>query len=317
MENLSDKIALKIDDELIFGKEDSSKFIKENQNLFANLNLEFFDSKITAYGYNKYQHLVKITYNRDLIEKIIIITDKPSYKRYKAIVSYDGSNFSGFQFQSNQRTIQGEISKVINKINNDDQLIQGASRTDALVHAENQVIHFDSVLDISIKKWQEILNHQLPKDIYIKDIKNTHPLFHSRYDVYKKKYIYKIHTGEYNPLLANYYLFENNLDLEILKQQIKQLVGTHDFASFSKGEISDSIRTIFSTSVTKHKDVIYLEFVGNGFLRYMVRLIVDYLIKLSQSKTSLSIKEVLKTKNRKYTNNIAIANGLYLEEIYY
>ncbi|MFW5888783.1 MAG: tRNA pseudouridine(38-40) synthase TruA [Bacillota bacterium] len=317
MENLSENIGLKIDEDIIFGREKVSKFIKENQNLFANLNLEFIDSQTTAYGYNKYQHLIKITYKNDMIEKLVIVTDQLNYNRYKAIISYDGSEFFGFQIQNNQRTVQGELTKLINKINNDNQLVQGASRTDALVHAENQVIHFDSNLDIPTKKWQEILNHQLPKDIYIKNIKNVHKLFHARYDVIKKKYIYKIHLGEYNPLLANYYLFEKDLNLTIIKDNLKELIGEHDFSSFSKGDVTDSIRTIYSTKLTKKADIIQLEFIGNGFLRYMIRIIVAYLIKLAKAETNLSIKEVLKLKSRKNTKAIASPNGLYLAEIYY
>lgn len=317
MEKLSEKIGLKIDDEIIFGKRQVSEFINDNQNLFADLNLEFIDSKITQYGYNKYQHPVKITYIEGLIEKIVVVTDKPDYKRYKANISYDGTNFSGFQIQKNQRTVQGELTKLVNKINNDSQLVQGASRTDTSVHAENQVIHFDSNLDISVKKWQEIINHQLPKDIYIKNIKVVHPLFHSRYDVYKKKYIYKIYFGEYNPLLANYYLFEKNLDLDIIQENLKYLVGRHDFACFSKGDIEDSIRTIYLAKLIRKPNEINLEFIGNGFLRYMIRLIVGYLIKLSKAEVNLSIKEVLKTKSRKYTSTIAVANGLYLDKVIY
>ncbi|MDA3931798.1 MAG: tRNA pseudouridine(38-40) synthase TruA [Tenericutes bacterium] len=317
MFNFSDKAAIKINDLLIFDHDKIIENISKNQALFKDLVLDYSPSKQTAYGYNRFGHMIKISYRDDMIEKIVLVTDKPEYLRKKLIVSYDGSNFFGFQYQSKHRTIQGEITKVLKEINRSDELIQGASRTDTGVHAYEQVLHFDTTMDISNEKWIEILNHQLPNDILVKVVEDVHPLFHSRYDVYKKRYVYKISLDEINPFLINYYHFEKSLNIEIMKKNIKYLLGTHDFTSFSKSAVDDPYRTIHYAEIIKKDGVLYIEIEGNGFLRYMVRIIVEYLLKLGKGKTSMSIKDVLEVKSRKHTNSMAKAEGLYLEHIIY
>ncbi|QWB99853.1 tRNA pseudouridine(38-40) synthase TruA [Mycoplasmatota bacterium] len=317
MFNFSEKAAIKIDDLLVFDQQKIQEIINENQDLFNHLTLDYSDSKHTAYGYNQYHHMVKISYHDHLVEKIVLVKDKVDYLRKKVSITYDGSNFFGFQSQSKQRTVQGEISKVIKEINQSSDLVQGASRTDTHVHAYEQVLHFDTYLNIDNNQWVDILNHQLPKDIYVNEVVDVHPLFHSRYDVYKKKYIYKIHLGKRNPFLVNYYHFESDLNVDKMKENIKQLIGHHDFTSFSKSAVDDPYRTIYHADIIKKDDILYIEIEGNGFLRYMVRIIVEYLIKIGKNQTNIPMKDVLKARNRKYTNSMAKANGLYLDQIIY
>ena len=317
MFKLSDKAAIKIDELLIFDHQEMIEYLEKNQIFFTDLVLEYSPSKHTAYGYNSFGHLIKISFINGLVQKIVLVKDKPLKKRIKMVIAYDGSQFHGFQYQSKQRSIQGELSHVINPMIGENELIQGASRTDSFVHAKGQVIHFDTDLDISPSHWKTILNHQLPKDIYIKDVFVVHPLFHSRYDVFKKKYIYKIHLGEYDPLLANYYHFDQNLDIELMKRELKVLEGTHDFTSFSKSVVDDPIRTIYKTDIVINNNVLTIEIIGNGFLRYMVRIIVEYLLKIGKNQTSISMKEVLDSKSRKHTMALASPQALYLDYIEY
>lgn len=317
MFDFSEKSAIKVDDLLLFDKYDILAYIKNNQILFNDLVLEHSPSKHMAYGYNQMKHLVKIAYENHRVQKIVIIKEKPQTERIKMTLMYDGSNYHGFQVQSHQKTVQGELSKVISHVIKEEVLIQGASRTDAGVHALEQVVHFDTSIHFSQEKWLEIVNHQCPKDMMIKSVEIVHPLYHSRYDVYQKKYIYKIHMGEYNPFLSNYYHFEQNLDIFKMKSALKAIEGTHDFTSFSKLQSGDLIRTIYHTDIYKDGDVLMIEMIGNGFLRYMVRLIVEYLIKIGKGKANYTIRDVLKMKNRLETNHIAPAQGLYLERIYY
>ena len=144
------------------------------------------------YGYNSFGNPFKLGFDDYHIQRIVIITESINYERFKVSLAYDGHDYFGFQIQKNQRTIQGELSKIISKVNSYDTLVQGASRTDAGVHANSMVIHFDTDKKLDSKKWLDVLNHQLPKDILIKSVEKAHPLFHSRYDVFKKRYIYKI-----------------------------------------------------------------------------------------------------------------------------
>lgn len=309
--------AIKVDDLILLNRQEILEYIKNNQILFRDLVLDFSPSRHIAYGHNQLGHLVKISYENDLVQKIVIVKNKSHIKRVKMVIAYDGSQFHGFQYQSKQRTVQGELNKVIQPMIGSDGLIQGASRTDAGVHAYGQVIHFDSELILNSDQWKDILNHQLPKDIHVLEVSTEHPLFHSRYDVCRKTYVYKIHLGPYDPLLANYYHFDQSLNVEAMRQALKTLEGRHDFSSFSKSKVDDPIREIYHTSIEVKDNVLRLEIVGNGFLRYMVRLIVDYLIKIGKNQAKLSMADVLKVKSRKYTNSIAPAQALYLEKIEY
>lgn len=317
MFKFSEKSAMKIDDVLLFDKEKMHSYIKNNQILFKDLVLELSPYKHIAYGYNTLNQPIKIVYEDAFVQKIVLVKDMPKKHRIKMTLTYDGSNFHGFQVQNKERTVQGEFSKVISSMTQSDILVQGASRTDALVHARCQVIHFDTEIDLPNERWLEVLNYQLPKDIHVLNVEKVHPLFHSRYDVYQKRYVYKIHLGDYDPLLANYVLFDKNLDIQAMKEAIKDIEGTNDFSSFSKTQEGDMIRTIYHTAIYREGDILMIEMTGNGFLRYMVRLIVEYLIRIGKHKAKYSIKEVLELKNREVTNHIAPASGLYLEEIYY
>ena len=317
MFDFTDKSAIKVDDLLIFDRSEIHTYIENNQILFDDLVLDHSPSKHMAYGYNRFNHLIKFSYEKNKVQKIVLVKEKPTTSRIKMTITYDGSGFHGFQFQTKERTIQGELSKVVSNITGEDILVQGASRTDALVHALEQVVHFDTTIDLSEEKWLEVVNHQCPKDVHILSVEKVHPLFHSRYDVFQKKYIYKIHMGEYNPLLSNYYWFEKDLDIFKMKEAIKVLEGTHNFKSFSKVQEGDLIRTIYHTDIYKDGDILMIEMVGNGFLRYMVRLIVEYLVRIGKHKATYSMSEVLEKKDRSETNHIAPAEGLYLEKIYY
>ncbi|HKL47887.1 MAG TPA: tRNA pseudouridine(38-40) synthase TruA, partial [Candidatus Izemoplasmatales bacterium] len=312
-----EKAAVKIDDLLLFDKEQIHAYTANNQILFSDLVLDFSPSKQTAYGYNTLNHLIKITYDGEKIKKIVLRTDKNLHKQIKITVAYDGSQFHGFQYQSNQRTVQGALSRIINPMIGKERLIQGASRTDSFVHAYGQVIHFDHCLDIGVDRWKTLLNHQLPRDIMVKEITIEHPLFHSRYDVYQKKYVYKISLGPYDPLQANYVHFEKDLNLDLMREALKSIIGRHDFSSFSKTKVDDPIRTIYQTDLYTIDDQVFIEITGNGFLRYMVRIIVAYLLKIGKSQTSVSMNKVLKSCSRQYTQDIANPHALYLEKIYY
>ena len=310
-------VGLKYNDSVILGKEEVTKFIKKHPAKFNELYLNAIDNSQMLYGYNSEQNPIKIGYKNDLIQRIIIVAKPIKYTRYKAIISYDGHLYNGFQIQKNHKTIQGELSKVVSNINDYETLVQGASRTDTGVHAYHYVIHFDSIRGISSDRWVQLLNYHLPSDILVKEVTQTHPLFHSRYDVYKKRYLYKIRLNDLNPFRTNYEWDCKNLDLEILKNNLEQLVGEHDFTSFCKGEPKDTIRIIYKAEFQETEDGINLIFEGNGFLRYMIRIIVYTLYLQSTNKLTLSITDILKEKSRNHTKDLAPASGLYLDKIFY
>ena len=240
--------------------------------------------------------------------------------RYKAIVMYDGTMFHGFQTQDNLRTVQEEIEKVLKIITKKETRIFPAGRTDTGVHAVGQVFHFD--YEVKMEEWQikNALNSRLPKDIYIKNIGVVNDDFHARYQATKKSYQYVINLNEFNPLNKNYcYYYKYKLDVNKMIEASKIFIGEHDFKSFTKNhKLENTVRTIYDINFEVENNVIKINFIGNGFLHNMVRIIVAMLIEVGNDRFTIEyLQQAMENKNRKYAPKLAPANGLYLMEVMY
>jgi tRNA pseudouridine38-40 synthase len=240
--------------------------------------------------------------------------------RYKCVVSYDGSRFAGWQKQAADLTVQETIEKAISRIVNHEVVIVGSGRTDAKVHALGQVFHFETERKIS--SFQKAINSQLPPDIYIKSIEEVTEDFHSRFDAKYKHYDYLINNGEYNPCMANYSCYiKDKLDLTLMKQASEVFIGTLDFTSFNAtklGENENQIRTIYKIEITKKDDFITISYYGNGFLRYMVRMITQTLIEVGLGNVSIDeVQQMLDKKDKASCSYNAEPQGLYLIEVGY
>lgn len=243
-------------------------------------------------------------------------------KRYLIEFSYDGSNFLGYQKQKEGRTIQQELEEKLTLINNGEIVLVSASgRTDAGVHAYGQCAHFDLQINIIPDKLKMALNSLLDGDIYIRNVKEVDNDFHARFLVKKKEYIYKINLGEYNPLERNYvYQYNKNLDVDSMKKAIKYFEGEHSFESFTKAnvETDDFVRTIISTEIEEIDNKLIIHFVGTGFLRYMVRNIVGFLIEVGEGKRKPEeVINILEKKDRREAGKTAEPQGLYLNKVFY
>ena len=244
--------------------------------------------------------------------------------RYLITFKYDGTNYSGYQKQPDAVTIQGELESVLTRINSNKQVLVSASgRTDAHVHALGQRAHFD--LDISIlpNDLKRALNSLLPPDIYVTNVEEVTNDFHARFDVKTKEYMYIINVGEYNPIERNHvYQYNKNLNVDNIEKAISYLVGEHDFRSFTKvdEEKEDYIRTIKEITVNFNSKSNYLmiNFIGTGFLRYMVRNMVGTLIEIGEGKREPEcIIELLELKDRTKAGKTAPPEGLYLKNVIY
>lgn len=236
--------------------------------------------------------------------------------------SYDGSKYNGYQKQPNKNTIQDVLENMLEKINSNKKVLLVASgRTDSGVHALNQKAHFDLNMDMDTDKLKYSINKMLPNDIYVNDIVKVSDDFHARFTAKRKKYTYRINTGIYNPIKSNYeYQYNNYLDMEKMKDAIKNFIGEHDFTSYTKGnEDKESyIRVIYDAYIEKDEDIILITFIGNGFLRYMVRNMVGSLIEVGSNKISSDdIKKILDKKDRKEAGITAPSCGLYLVDVEY
>lgn len=314
---IRDDIGLKVDALVVLGKEAVSAYLLEHAELFEDLDVKSLHGSTMLYGQTGKGHHIKLGLTDEGLQRIVLVTKSLDYRRYKAIMSYDGHQYNGFQIQKDQPSIQGELTKAISSINGKQTLVQGASRTDTGVHAYHYVFHFDSHQNISDERWLELINHQLPNDMHVQKVHQTHPLFHSRYDVLKKRYVYKIKLNEADPFRYNYEWYVKSLDIEVLKANIKQVIGRHNFTSFCKGAPDSPYRTVYDAHVRVEGNLLELWFEADGFLRYMIRILVRSLVDIATGKHDFSIDELINQKSRQHTKHLAPARGLYLAEIIY
>ena len=243
--------------------------------------------------------------------------------RYKITFSYDGSKFNGYQKQKGiENTIQGVMEKALKQINdNKDTKLHASGRTDKGVSAYKQVGHTDIDVNITPYKLKCALNTLTPDTIYVIDAEKVDDVFHARYMAKEKTYIYKVNTGIYNPIEKDYACQLNKeLDINLLKNEIKDFIGTYDYSAFISNEDKkeENIRTIKKASITKDKDIVTFSFTGNGFLKYQVRIMCGYLISVSLGKTEPGkIKYHLAHPEKKVTTKTAAGAGLYLKEVKY
>ena len=240
-------------------------------------------------------------------------------------LTYDGSDFKGYQKQPRQRTVQGELESALSKINGDKKVSVSASgRTDAGVHAINQKAHFDMDSEMDCDKLLRSVNSILPDDIYVKSIEEVSDNFHARFSAIGKEYIYQINMGEYNPLERKYvYQYNKKLDVVEMQRAMKYLEGEHSFKAFTKADCEDEdfVRTLSQTNIIRdlgNVNKITLVFIGSGFMRYMVRNMVGTLIEVGEGKRkSEEIIEILKSEDRTNAGKTANAEGLYLKNVFY
>ena len=239
--------------------------------------------------------------------------------RYLVTISYDGSNFYGFQRLNNKRSVQSEIEKVLKIINKRDVEIKGAGRTDRGVHAYGQRAHFDLDIKIPKERLLKAMNDYLPDDIRIEDIEEVDENFHARFNVSKKVYQYKINNGKYDPIKHNYYYqFDRNIDMNKLNKTKELLIGEHNFKNFVSGERDNYDAIIYDIILEKEKEILTITFTGKSFYRYMVRNMVGAMLDVSTGKKSLDeFKEMLDNVKAAKQMSCAPAQGLYLMNIFY
>lgn len=246
--------------------------------------------------------------------------------RLRAIISYDGSQFSGYQVQPGKRTVQLEIERVLETIHKGAVVkVVASGRTDAGVHATGQVIHFDSPLTFPLDRWRTALNVQLPRDIRILSIEQVSDDFHARYHAVGKTYRYIWSLSEiHSPFERDFSVHADRYKPDIVSMQeaAGHLLGTHDFSSFcaAKTNVNDFVRTIYSINfeVKKETQQLHMVISGSGFLYNMVRIIAGTLWEVGiRKKTVESIPKILLSCARKEAGKTAPAHGLYLEKVAY
>lgn len=242
-------------------------------------------------------------------------------KRVLLKISYDGTDYCGWQVQPNGKSVQKTLQDALEEMLKERVGLTGCSRTDAGVHAREFYCHFDCSESIPTAAFVPGLNRLLPDDIAVLSALDVAPDFHARYSAKGKKYTYVIDNGAVaDPLLSRYALhIKTPLNIEKMNTLCSALVGTHDFKSFSssKRTVTDTVRTISECRVEKKDNLVLLSVTGNGFLYNMVRIIVGTAIDASNGKLNEKELERIFELPRDEIGMTVPAKGLFLEKVLY
>jgi tRNA pseudouridine38-40 synthase len=265
------------------------------------------------------------------------------------IVSYDGTNYYGFQSQPSGNTIQNKLEEAIYALSGERVHLMGSGRTDAGVHARGQVANFISTSSIPIERWMLALNTRLPNDIVVQGVFEVPEQFHARRKAISKTYRYTINCNRNPNLFRSRYEFHHPtpLDFVAMREGLTHLLGEHDFSSFTAPQSSKQshVRTILEARLEieddraslfdfpdaqaskerdqiwypgKQRGVIHLYITGSGFLYNMVRIIAGTLIQVGEGKrTSSDIAVILAAQNRAKAGPTAVPHGLTLWQVDY
>ena len=243
-------------------------------------------------------------------------------KRVRLIVSYDGTNYCGWQIQNNGITVEEVLNKTLSELCQEEIVVIGASRTDSGVHAMGNVAVFDTNSRIPGDKFTFALNQRLPDDIRIQSSSDVADDWHPRYQDTVKTYEYQFLNRRIpiptNRLYSYFVYFP--MDVEAMQEAASYLVGEHDFKSFCtpRTQVATTVREIYECSVERNGDYITLHIRGNGFLYNMVRIIAGTLVKVGTGVYPPEhVKEILEAKDRNVAGPKAPPQGLTLVEIEY
>ena len=247
---------------------------------------------------------------------------------YKLLIQYDGTDFHGWQVQENDRTIQGELQRVIGTLENADVTVHGSGRTDAGVHAEGQVANVHLTRAFTPEKLRAAINGNLWRDIRVMNVEKAPDDFHARFSAAGKTYIYRVvNAPVMSPFWRRYAAFESKpLDLTAMTLAARLLLGEHDWTAFCSAQADGESRVRKITDFTVHStwdaraqaNVLEFRVSANGFLRYMVRSIMGTILDVGRGdKDSDTIQTAIVTGDRKLAGKTAPAHGLTLFKVDY
>jgi len=244
-------------------------------------------------------------------------------KNIKLTIAYDGGAYHGWQCQKNALTLQEIIEKQIRVITGETVRLIASGRTDAGVHALNQVCNFTTRSTIGVPEMKKGLNALLPDDILIKEISTARPGFHARYDARSKIYEYRI-LNQYDPdifLRRHAWHIRPPLDLREMKRCLDAVKGRHDFSAFKSAGSANRNPVRCLTRAELHgpeNGILRIVMHGDGFLRHMVRNMVGTLVDVGLGeKTIDNFKKILYARDRSEAGVTAPARGLFLQEVFY
>jgi tRNA pseudouridine38-40 synthase len=235
-------------------------------------------------------------------------------------IEYDGTDFVGWQFQTNGRSVQEEVEKAIKQILQIDIRITGGGRTDAGVHARGQVASFFAEQEVDMHLLVKSLNAVLPHSIVVLEAREAPIDFNARFDAKSRRYTYLIHHAP--TAIQRHYCWQvfQTLDLEVMQQCAEQIMGTHGFRSFCKVEndLHNHQCIVLTSRWTQNDKLLIYEITANRFLHGMVRTLVGTMVNIGRGHTKFEeFSKILESNDRSFAGMSAPAKGLFLEEILY
>lgn len=252
------------------------------------------------------------------------VPDFPGIVRWRCECAYDGTDFEGWQSQVSGNTIQDYLERRIEEIFKKKIRIHGSGRTDAGVHARQQIFHFDAAWEHSPENLLRAFRCGIPRSIQVTQVEKTDFSFHARFSAHHKRYIYQIFLGEANPFLYRYVwsMGKRALDVEKMAEASKIFLGTHDFqtlAAHPRNEPQgDTNKTIYRSEIQKDGPLITYTTEGSGYLYKMVRRMVGCLVEVGLGNIdSKEIAGLLEGKIPEHIIQTAPAQGLVLDRVFY
>lgn len=237
-------------------------------------------------------------------------------------IQYDGSDYHGWQVQSNALTVQEVFQNAVEKVFRSRLDIKGCSRTDSGVHANMYCVSLKTDMNIDCLGALRAMNTALPPDIAVIDCREVSSDFHPRYSCKSKEYVYKIYNGSIrNPFLQKYaFHYRYALDAELMDREAQAFLGKHDFSGFcsARSDIEDTVRCVKNVSVKREGDMVLFTVEADGFLYNMVRIMVGTLLFVNEGKIKPGeLKDVIESKDRSRAGKTAPPQGLYLNRVNY
>ena len=241
--------------------------------------------------------------------------------RYFLELSYDGTNYHGWQIQPNAISVQEKINESLSLLLQSEIMIMGAGRTDAGVHASQMYAHFDTDKKFQADKLLHRLNAILPEDIAINKLFLVADDVHARFDATSRSYEYKIYLGR-NPFLTHstWQLYTKKLDVNLMNSTAKILLNYQDFKCFSKSktDVNTYNCTITNAIWKQEGNLLVFHITADRFLRNMVRAIVGTLVNIGLHKSSIDdFKNIIESRDRSQAGFSVPAKGLFLTHIKY
>ncbi|UTA49280.1 tRNA pseudouridine(38-40) synthase TruA [Simiduia sp. 21SJ11W-1] len=244
-------------------------------------------------------------------------------RRVALALEYHGGSFRGFQQQeAGVPTVQASLQDALSKVANEPITLVCAGRTDAEVHATNQVVHFDTRAVRSAKAWTAGVNANLPAGVAVKWAAEVPPAFHARFSARERTYRYIIFNSPMRPALQHDQLTwcREPLDVNRMRAGAKHLLGEHDFNAFRAAQCQarHPVREIKRIDLAVRGDLIIMEITANAFLHHMVRNIAGVLMRVGKGWAETGwVGEVLASKDRTQAAETAPPYGLYLVHVAY